>query len=764
MPELGTFVINKVKNNDIYNTFKFEFLSPSLYARMTPKWKRVFDSYVAVGRIQVVTRAQRFIKAGVLGELDVISFDKLQESYMFATGDPISLLTLTKRITNNLMSWQKITAIATDYQEYACFVPFDNKFMFNNIDSVNIFEIPHGYGDFIVYTLVNNQLCDGRVVNGQIFTLEYNNINWKGQVETGLKEVTINNLPNIVNQVFDYSESIETKYSFAELLKLDLEAKKPSAYLYDIQIMNVLDKDVLQIDTQYCAVKLRTKFYLVYTRLTDVVSIKKMCIIEKYIIKASSYDSFITEVQGILGVLKAGIESSFLTSIGSIEELSCINNYTKNGFQEVNKALYTGHRLDFKDYLLASTVYTYLKRCSLKDNVWLYRGLKSKRRVYEGMLLKSYNFLSTSINFKSVLGFGTGIIMRFKETKGLEGLYINTISNSRNSEYEVLINAGNDIVFEKKVGVINDVEIWDCKIVPDKSFRMLKNQNKVIDTTLNILNHHPLRNYFYITKCNEDYRSCIIEFSSLYNNTNISLTFSEKNVIILYSQEKKKYKKTVRLSKDDLYLRIIKIFDKCLEFYQSDFSIITGSALYRIGCDVIFNISSKFVYEGFILLGQRIFTKKYSDDYEFKASITLNGDSDDSISILHKFYCTTLDKCSLSLSGKSDSAEKSTSLSGSLRKVDSLVEKVFEYCLQNFNLNYSRRVDKVITKIANYFGDDITVEKARDCIVYKLGETKYIYVKMDGTNVNYLTDLGQVEVDYFDNLNVVASKVFKIVV
>ena len=768
MPELGTYIINKVKDYDIYKLFQFEYLSPEMYARMNTTWRTKFDSLVSIGRVQRVTMTKRFVKAGVLGELDAVSLDSLQDGYIFATGEAISLSTIARRSGKSSMSWQKIIASPTDYQEYACFVPLDYKFLFSTVDSVNTFDIPHGLGDFIVYTLVNNQFCNGRVVNGRVFALQYNNVNWRGKVETDLKEVTINELPNIGNQGIDYNEDSEEKFSFAELVKLDLEAKRESAYLFDINIMQPLSKNVLCIDMQWYAIKRnhcnKDIYYLVYNRSgKSPEEIERCCIIKDYIFEVFTYKEFMEELCNTLGIVKAGIESSFIPSIGSIEELACINNYTKSGFSDINQALYNGKRLDFKNYLIASTIYTYLKRCNIRENVCLYRGLKSKRRIYEGYVLNSNNFLSTSISFKSVLGFGTGLIMRFKHTKNLEGLYINTISNSRNAEYEVLINAGYNIKFVKQVGVINEVEIWDCEVVPDKTFKMLKNQNKVIDTTLNILNNHRLRNYFYITKCTEDFDLCEIEFSALYNNASIVLTFNEKNVIIVFNQEGKRLKKSLRLSKDNLYLKIIKIFDKCLEIYQSSFSIITGSALYRIGCDVIFNISSKFVYEGFILLGQRIITKRFSDDYEFKANITLNGDEDDNITIAHKFMCTTLEKCTLNLSAKSDKVEKSCTLSGSLRKVDSLINKVFNFCLQNFNLNYSRRIDKVIAKIANYLEMEVSVEKARDCIIYTLEGGKVIYVKMDGTNVNYATDKSYITADYFDNLNVVASKLFEIV-
>ena len=58
---------------------------------------------------------------------------------------------------------------------------------------------------------------------------------------------------------------------------------------------------------------------------------------------------------------------------------------------------------------------------------------------------------------------------------------------------------------------------------------------------------------------------------------------------------------------------------------------------------------------------------------------------------------------------------------------------------------------------------EVSVEKARDCIIYTLEGGKVIYVKMDGTNVNYATDKSYITADYFDNLNVVASKLFEIV-
>jgi hypothetical protein len=172
----------------------------------------------------VTCEKRRFVMTGTLGELWVITADRLASTYTY-NGRPIDVDLIRSKAYgldyhpcaprgHQVMDWIRVQAVSGGMTNAACFVPLRQKgkiatawgailnFNAPYNESMRKKGISHGTGDFIVCTLVNGfpNLADRWVVNGVVFSHTYRLDNFKGVTSEVLREAggnLITDLPKL---------------------------------------------------------------------------------------------------------------------------------------------------------------------------------------------------------------------------------------------------------------------------------------------------------------------------------------------------------------------------------------------------------------------------------------------------------------------------------------------------------------------------------------------------------------------------------------
>lgn len=225
MPPKNTVVINKLEQADVvkvlggktYFTAKQVEKMQKSNSSMLAQLQRL----IAQGRAYAVTDATPFVLCGTVGEMWVISPDKLAKTYNFLQGGQplqINQQSFGQRMKNGLLDWTLVRTSpqAMAAQNMACFVPSAQKGQIQTswgaVLNINGVGISHGKGDFVVCAKLPNgkpNLSDRWVVNGDIFATTYNNRGWADCLkQSDIKSITITSLPNLV---FANSRAISPK-------------------------------------------------------------------------------------------------------------------------------------------------------------------------------------------------------------------------------------------------------------------------------------------------------------------------------------------------------------------------------------------------------------------------------------------------------------------------------------------------------------------------------------------------------------------------
>lgn len=215
MPPKNTVVINKLEQAATVSQLggKTYFTAEQIedMQKTNPQMLALIQQLVAQGKAYAVTEQTPFVLCGTLGELWLISADKLANTYTFLQNNqplPINQQSLNQRMTGNYLDW---TSVRTSHraiagQNMACFVPVAQKGQIQTswgaVLQINGPGVSHGKGDFIVCQKMPNgqpNLADRWVVNGDIFAATYNNQGWTDCISsTNSAGPTIGVLPKLV--------------------------------------------------------------------------------------------------------------------------------------------------------------------------------------------------------------------------------------------------------------------------------------------------------------------------------------------------------------------------------------------------------------------------------------------------------------------------------------------------------------------------------------------------------------------------------------
>ena len=250
MPPKNTVVVNKLEQAATVSQLggKTYFTAEQIedMQKTNPQMLALIQQLVAQGKAYAVTEQTPFVLCGTLGELWLISADKLANTYTFLQNNqplPLNQQSLNQSMTGNYLDW---TSVRTSHraiagQNMACFVPVAQKGQIQTswgaVLQINGPGVSHGKGDFIVCQKMPNgqpNLADRWVVNGDIFAATYNNQGWTDCISSAsTNTITIDMLPKLVPmQVAPIEAPISQEVFKQKVETLMKELKK--AYKFEI--------------------------------------------------------------------------------------------------------------------------------------------------------------------------------------------------------------------------------------------------------------------------------------------------------------------------------------------------------------------------------------------------------------------------------------------------------------------------------------------------------------------------------------------------
>lgn len=264
MPPIGTCVINKLEQPEVVQQLKGKTYFTVLEMKNIRENNSSLYDYLST-HAYIVDEKKRYVLSGTQGELWVIDPYKLQKTYIFATGEEISISSLQKRMNSNkCIDWQLLETKVENNYNYACFVPKKQKLTIQTAwGSTLVGNAPclkHGKGDFVVCSDGGNgqpNLNDRWIVNGLIFRDTYDNRGWTDKLEmtdslgsvssnlekpsyslvdiTGYKNSTVNRLPKwmVYEALSDnYIIQVLRKYKRGQAFPEELKNYVTSNYLH----------------------------------------------------------------------------------------------------------------------------------------------------------------------------------------------------------------------------------------------------------------------------------------------------------------------------------------------------------------------------------------------------------------------------------------------------------------------------------------------------------------------------------------------------
>lgn len=200
MPPVGTVVVNILEQADVVQALggRTYFTADEvmeLKAQNHPMFNTL-SQLASQGRIYTVSEAKNVVLAGTMGEMWVVDFNKLVNSYTTASGGIIK--------PEDLRTWCVVRTKPDVSTAFACFVPASIygqiPTAWGTLLNINGLGVSHGKGDFVIAQSVNGvpNLQDRYVVNGVVFGRTYNNSGFSKYLKAdGYTNISISELPKI---------------------------------------------------------------------------------------------------------------------------------------------------------------------------------------------------------------------------------------------------------------------------------------------------------------------------------------------------------------------------------------------------------------------------------------------------------------------------------------------------------------------------------------------------------------------------------------
>lgn len=583
------------------------------------------------------------------------------------------------------------------------------------------------------------------------WTFPYNVIKNDTDSYWSCKVGTINDI-NCAEEVKFFKENCKGRDAFIDNRKF--KENDPITDLYNavmsknITILGGLNKEYFDInsdnDGKFLSISNVTKIrykdggYISSGRLTVETSVNK--------------DKMVSYILDFLNVKYKGMFSCFSAPKMNSTQLEALKTYSGSGYESLNSGLYTNN-LSFDDYILYYELHEFLKKCRVNRHMHLFRGV-SNMSVSTGDVVNCDNFSSVSFSLSVAYNFSDFTIFRITDVYGLNGFFINSISEYRNIELEVLLDAGYDIHVDDLAYKYKGYNVYNCHIVRNNSesnFSISNYDNRVELFLYNL--------YMEIMSSKSIVSKGIVSYYPFGSLIGISFNAKEKGAIKGVKIKYKEDSNSLHISEDYVGSYESKLVNT-LEASENKFPDIIkyledvcSKVLCPIGEDnmlVYTQVAQEFTDNGFIVIEDDICNDHFK--------LVLSGDNDDNITVRFKIM-SNADGYTARVSGKSNGV--SLDKSKSFKDLDLLSKGVYTLIVSSFNLNSANRSDKVIGVISRYLKIKYTkVEESPNLFRYKLGDREVI-ASLDGNGIVYSYNGNQVYTNHFDHILRVASSVYK---
>jgi hypothetical protein len=489
----------------------------------------------------------------------------------------------------------------------------------------------------------------------------------------------------------------------------------------------------------------------------------------------------VVDVATMLNVVRPAYRTAFFTPPATQSILRSAYIYTQNGhYIDINESMKANNltTLSFEDYCTAIELMDYLDTCSVKDTT-VFRGTRSKRDLKVGEALPNNFFVSTTLSMGMANRFGCTM---FKiHVKNAHGAFINDISEYRDKEFEILLNAGYDFVITR---VIEPETIYECTL--------RRNDNKVN------------RAFDNTTKININFYNSLLQSDIILNNTKIDCDMYDFMDFYVYRLDLIEFDKKVKVNvewtdKDAGILHVAACYytkspddadedgEVFFEFSntdtdESDFMSVIHDVVAKLeevvtnasGCQelntsitvnrfkpLFYNLVGSLQQKGYIIKGSSFSTKDESlSTSDCTGKICINGDNDDNLIVTLKLDMSN----NLSFNARAASERVNKTLIFDANKIFDLCKEIVATLETSFRLDQSRRVSMAMRLACSYLNipyvqADKSVNAGCVTLTYSLPDNKALQIVQQSGYI-YVADKS---FEYSENLRTVASAIVDVV-
>lgn len=658
--------------------------------------EQVFDQF----RTQTgITLTERYIV-----EQSNISYKRQGEGagYYLASDEHGTPADKDQLLQTGVFDWIGVQSLSRE-QFKALFVPLGECITLADGTVVNDPRIGgHGKGDFIVVRMgwSDWDWQNMRCIPGSVFQRLYNNIGWVDclinegyelqkppsfyQTVKGLQDKS----DEVIREVYKIREGV-LKGRYELVCGPIVSVSNPDGRQYEIKV----DTNVLYVD---CEGK----------NAVSVIGRK---------IQRKNTDELRSFLSLLLGVQRKGWLSRMRAAYCDIATRNAISRFTGAGYEGINTAMRSGSfmGIGIEMYLDIYNIYSYLGRCS-SGGVTLFRGMRLSSEPKAGATVDLDCFTSWSLGYfvaKDFIKNERYHVFVLKDVSRIHAAYINAISEHRDREFEVLVNAGYSLKVESKLAD----RLWLCSLVENEGF-YLREKSTPSGDFISMLGYSIdsdpiLRGSVYVA---EDYDGIFIGNS--FSDDRLQVQVSESGWVC----------GELSGSFDDLDGSVAKVIGY-LRGIVNEFRKKVGSdKLYYHCSSFMYNITSKFASEGFQIIRQKFINRDdISEKKNMRGALQISGDSDDHITL--QFLIK--DDLSVSVSAR----DKENQIKQTFSAINNDVyQNVYDEVVHKCKLNQFGRLEKALKLVSGYCREPLTVvDKGK----YSLGSKYRIIAVMDGEMV-----------------------------
>lgn len=463
-----------------------------------------------------------------------------------------------------------------------------------------------------------------------------------------------------------------------------------------------------------------------------------------------SKDDIVSFILEFLGVIYKGMFSCFSAPKLSATTFDYFIQYSGYGYKSLNKGLYE-ENLSFEDFMFYCDLHSFISRCRITKHMVLFRGIDFD--VQENSVINCNNFSSTSFSLDTASNFGSSIL-RIKDVYGLNGFFINSISEYRNQEFEVLMDAGYDICVGKVVYKYFDTPVYDCYMVRNNSASNFtsSNYNNPSQVYIEGLYSRLIQDLDIASRCIIHVKDNVgdlyirIDFEIIENlKIHKLLVGYVEGKLTFHALEKGAYDpKVVFKDLEPTSENTEKIIGYIKNICASAGVVNSGNGM------LVYNqVAQKFTDNGFLVITDNVDSNIFN--------LVLSGDNDDRVVV--KFVISEYNQ-SYSIKVRGRSNNNSINKKKEFKTLQDLVDGLYSLVVSSFKLNAANRCDKVLGLISNYLKKAYhKTDLGGNTFEYCLGD-KIILAKLEGSDILYTYNGKSVLSNHFDNIIKVASNVY----